>query len=671
MCGIAGFYTRENLDFESTVARMNAMLEHRGPNQSGSWIDRDVGIGLGHTRLAILDLSSAGAQPMISASGRYVLVYNGEVYNYGELKASLKHDSIRWRGTSDTEVILALFDRYGVLETLPRLNAMFAFGVWDRAEENLYLARDRFGEKPLYYGWSNGMFAFSSEPCAIVSSEQFDDAIDEKSLSLMLTYSYIPAPYTAYRNLYKLPPATVLTLPLNKLTDRPNDFIPYVQRGMKSRVISPRHYWDLRAVAQNGLDNPFKGSFADACSELEHLLKDAVRIRMISDVPLGAFLSGGIDSSLIVSLMCQESTSSVRTFSIGFSESEYNEAHHALRVAHHLKTQHHELTVTYKDAIDAIPTLAGMYDEPFADSSQLPTFLLSKLAREHVTVALSGDGGDELFSGYKRYFWARDFSKMLKFPRPLRELTSRALKCLSPHQWENLFGKVVNQRSRLGHRIHRFADILDCSSEQELHHMLITHWSNGEIADAGDYFETCPYMNKEYWLENASVCRRLMYLDQETYLPFDILPKVDRATMAVSLEGRMPLLDPRVAEFAWHLKDEFLYQGSSGKRILKAILEKYVPKNLFERPKMGFGVPIEHWLRNELRYWCEELLSEASLKEIGFINPKLIRKRWTEFLSMARPWDQLIWDVLCIQSWQQSRKNKRLKGGVSYNLHVH
>lgn len=661
MCGIVGFVDCRNAQRDvGFIERMIHALNHRGPDSTGTWIDRNNGIFIGHTRLSILDLSPLGHQPMMSSSNRYVITFNGEIYNFQVLRSELIANGFRPKSSSDTEVILGLLDEYGIEKTLKKLNGMFSIAIWDQTELSLTLARDKFGEKPLYYGWNGSNFFFASELKAICAHPDFNGVIDEQALSLMLTYSYIPAPYSAYLGIYKLPQSSYMTLHKSDLKSRPSSFSPISEP--ESNLKQPIKYWDLRSIAINGQLNSFSGKYEDALNELESLLLDSVRMRMISDVPLGAFLSGGVDSSLVVSLMQKASKSPVKTFSIGFIEDEYNEAHHAMKVARHLGTQHYELYVTHKESLDVIPLLPSMYDEPFADSSQIPTYLVSKLARQHVTVSLTGDGGDEIFGGYRRYAWANNFSKLLQAPTSLRHFARSALTCISPSQWtslSSLFGKLFSSHShtsRFGHRMHRFADILQCKNYRELYLLLISHWPDGEILSSRKYAEYTPYHMNSSWLESMSLKRKLMFLDQITYLPDDILVKVDRAAMAVSLEGRIPLLDPNVVEFAWSLPDDFLFDANGGKRILKDLLSRYVPREFFSRPKMGFGVPIENWLKNELKDWVEDLISPKALNDLGIFETAPIQKRWKDFLSGLRPWDQHIWDVLMIQSWVKAQK---------------
>ena len=642
MCGFAGFLqVKQTISAEGmseVVTRMSDTIRYRGPDDSGAWTDPAAGIALGHRRLSIIDLSPEGHQPMVSPSGRYVIAFNGEIYNFEDLREQL--DGYRWRGHSDTEVMLAAFERWGVEGALQRFNGMFAFALWDRTERLLHLARDRVGEKPLYYGWSGDTLLFGSELKALRAHPSWRAEIDRDALSSFLRYNYVPAPYSIYRGIGKLPPAHYLTV------------------STHARDARPQPYWSLKHAAESGVKSPIGMDEREAIDELDTLLRDAVRMRTVADVPVGVFLSGGIDSSTVVALMQAQSARPVRTFSIGFDEEAYNEAKHAKAVAAHLGTDHTELYVTPEQAMAVIPTLPEIYDEPFADSSQIPTILVSKLAREHVTVTLSGDGGDELFCGYVRYFWGRRiWNKIGRVPTGLRNLAGRALTAISPQSWNTLMGGVTrlvpatSLGELTGDRVHKLAEVLSVPSADVLYHGLISHWPRPDSIVHGAHEPATPITDPRQWAALDDFTSRMMYLDAVTYLPDDILVKVDRASMAVSLEARVPLLDHRVVEYAWRVPLSMKIRDGQGKWLLRQVLYRYVPRALIDRPKMGFGVPIDSWLRGPLRGWAEDLLDERKLREGGHFDPAPIREKWAEHLSGKRNWQYWLWDVLMFQAW--------------------
>lgn len=654
MCGIAGFFdpnARQSSEaLERTASRMVETLRHRGPDDGGVWIDRASGIAIGMRRLAILDLSPAGKQPMHSVSGRYVLVFNGEIYNCEDLRKELlaSGDGLAFRGHSDTEVMLAAFECWGVRQSLERFNGMFAFALWDRKERTLTLARDRFGEKPLYYGIIGGRLLFGSELKALRAHPQFSAEIDPAALALYLRRNCVPAPYSIYRNIQKLPPASWITL-------KADQFNP-----------EPQPYWSLREVAERGSRNQFAGNEQEAINSLDCLLRDAVKMRMHADVPLGAFLSGGIDSSTVVALMQAQSTDPVRTFSIGLHETDYNEASDAARVAKHLGTSHTELYATPREALEVVPLLPEMYDEPFADSSQIPTFLVSRLARQHVTVSMSGDGGDEIFGGYNRHTWGGPlWRKLQPVPLPLRKLGSASLMFLSPDSWDSVFrrfGPVLpsswKQRTP-GYKLHKLAGVMGSADAKEMHDLFATHWRAPEkLLSAADSLDAFRSEKGNQAAELPSATEQMMYRDSVTYLPDDILVKVDRATMAVSLEGRIPLLDHRVAEYAWCLPLAMKVRGKEGKWVLRQVLYRYVPRELVERPKFGFGIPLDSWLRGPLREWAESLLDERRLRTEGYLNSAPIRRVWEQHLNGQRRWEFHLWDVLMFQAWLENSRSE-------------
>lgn len=660
MCGLTGFWALERLAQPLDVAarRMADTLVHRGPDDAGVWVDEAAGLALGHRRLAILDLSPAGHQPMVSSSGRYVIAFNGEIYNHPDLRTELEKlgaGGTAWRGHSDTETLLAAFEAWGIEPTLRRLVGMFAIALWDRETRTLTLARDRMGEKPLYYGCARGALVFGSELKALRAFPGFDNALERRALALYMRHNYVPAPWSIYQNIWKLPPGCYVQFSRRGLTFAGSP--APVGRGQV------KAYWSLQEVAQAALAEPFAGSEAEAVDELDRLLRQSLAGQMIADVPLGAFLSGGVDSSTVVALMQAMSARPVQTFTIGFHEGEYDEAQHAKAVARHLGTDHTEWYVTPKDALDVIPKLPALYDEPFADSSQIPTHLVSMLARRKVTVSLSGDGGDELFGGYKRYFLATALWKRLgAVPLPLRRFAAGSIRLLAPATWDRLYRAMswaLPPRYRLrlpGDKLHKGAGMLAAEYPEMVYLPLVSHWKKPTAVVLGAEEPSTPITNPAEWLACSDFEQRMMYLDAITYLPDDILVKVDRAAMGVSLETRVPLLDHRIAEFAWRLPLRMKIRDGRGKWLLRQVLYRYVPRELIERPKMGFGVPIEHWLRGPLREWTEELLSEARLKREGFFDPAPIRQRWEEHLSGRRNWAYYLWDVLMFQEWREAQR---------------
>jgi len=618
-------------------------VTHRGPDDSGTWLDESAGVALGHRRLSIQDLSPLGHQPMVSASGRYVVAYNGEIYNFCQLQQELQSRGYTFRGHSDTEVLLAAVEAWGVEGALERFVGMFAFALWDREDRVLFLARDRLGEKPLYYGWQGGSFLFASELKALRQHPAWEGEVDRDALALYMRHNYVPAPWSIYRGIRKLLPGTLLRIPAGL---RPGE------------LPEPLPYWSAVEVAEAGLLHPFEGSEAEAVEALDRLLRETLGDKMISDVPLGAFLSGGYDSSLVVALMQDLSDRPVKTFSIGFHEEAYNEAHHAAEVARHLGTDHTELYITPEEAMAVIPDLPRLYDEPFADSSQIPTFLVSRLARQQVTVTLSGDGGDELFGGYNRYAQGLEIlSRLHRLPRPARRLLAGSLRALPPGAWDRLFALAspllpASMKVRLaGDKLHKLAGILGLQGEKALYRGLVSHWDAPEQVVPGSRELPTVLTDPARQARLADFTDYMMFTDLVSYLPDDILVKVDRASMGVSLEARVPLLDHRIVEFAWRLPRHMKVRDGQGKWVLRQVLYRYVPREIMERPKMGFGVPIDHWLRGPLREWAESLLEERRLREEGWFDPAPILRKWREHLSGQRNWAYHLWDVLMFQSW--------------------
>ena len=653
MCGIAGIFSRQGEEWETVVSAMVQAIRYRGPDDSGVWCDRSAGVALGHARLSILDLSPEGHQPMASGSGRYVISYNGEIYNFTELRSELEATGAKFRGHSDTEVMLAAFEEWGLARAVQRFVGMFAFALWDRERRTLSLVRDRIGVKPLYFGWAGKTFLFGSELKALRACKGFHSEIDRGALTSFMRVGYVPAPLSIYKHVYKLSAGCVLTVGDREL-EAAEGFSP--DPDARHATWKPVRYWSAKERVEAGCAFPFKGSEAEAVEQLDGLLRDAVGLRMTADVPLGAFLSGGIDSSLVVALMQAQSSRPIRTFTVGFHEAEYNEAIHARKVAEHIGTDHTELYVSPEQARAVIPRLSAMYDEPFADSSQIPTFLVSELARRHVTVALSGDGGDELFAGYNRYFWGRRLWRYLDLvPPSIRRGLAGGITSLSPATWADLFerfGRFLPAVAKPGDKLHKLAALLALPDPDSMYLGMISLWKDpAEIVVQGVEPLT-PVTDRANWAALQDFTMRMMYLDLVTYLPDDILTKVDRASMAVGLEARVPLLDHRVVEFAWRLPLSFrIHKEGEGKWLLRRVLDRYVPRQLIERPKMGFGVPLDSWLRGPLREWAEELLDEQRLHREGYLHPAAIRGKWAEHLSGKRNWHYPLWNVLMFQAW--------------------
>lgn len=642
MCGFVGYLGGDNnFEYGNENAVLKSMADRiitRGPDDAGYWYCQNQKIGLGHRRLAIVDLSPAGHQPMSSESGRYTIAFNGEIYNYLRLREELEKrgEAPAWRGHSDTETLLAGFDAWGVQETIERAIGMFAFGVWDSREATLILGRDRIGEKPLYYGWQGSSFLFGSELKSLKEHPAFKAEINRDAIALMLRHNYIPAPYSIYQGISKLIPGCLLSVSLSK---REPKVLPY---------------WSASTVAREGVRTPFKGSPEEAVDKLENIAMDAVQQQMMADVPLGAFLSGGIDSSTIVALMQAQSELPIKTFTIGFHEEGYNEAVHAKAISRHLATEHTELYVRPEEAMAVVPRLPSLYSEPFSDSSQIPTFLVSQLAKQHVTVSLSGDAGDELFCGYNRYQMTNNVWRKLNYlPAPLRAGAASLITSISPHGWNNLARHIpgLKHRNNIGDTLHKGADVLGSRSVDELYLGLVSHHRNPEDVLIGGREPPTLLTNNSPDLSGLNDVQRMMALDLITYLPDDILVKVDRAAMGVSLETRVPFLDHRLVEYAWTLPQSIKLKDGKSKWPLRQLLARHVPTELIERPKMGFGVPLDEWLRGPLRDWVEVLLDESRLRQEDYFEPEIIRRLWDEHMSGKRNWAYLLWDVLMFQAW--------------------
>lgn len=648
MCGICGYLIPGGTNLpENLLRKMTERLRHRGPDGDGYWTDRDTGVALGHRRLSILDLSPAGSQPMESLSGRYVIVFNGEIYNFRELARELSGVDPRSPARNDTAVMLAAFDRWGIDCATKKFVGIFAFSVWDRAEHRLHLVRDHIGVKPLYYGWVDNSFVFASELSPFKCFPGFRHTVNRHALAQLMRYNCIPAPNSIFEHTFKLLPASHLVVNANGTT------------------IGPVPYWSAEEVAEHGLTSPLLGSDADLTDRLDSHLRDAVKAQMVSDVPLGAFLSGGVDSSAVVAAMQVQSTRAVRTFSIGFTEDAADEAIHARAVAEHLGTDHTELYVTPADALAVIPHLPTYFDEPFADSSQIPTVLVSRLARREVAVALSGDGGDELFAGYNRHILAERLWRWMRcVPHLMRRGIARTVKGVSPAVLERAIVATGMLRSRqfsthrFGSNLHKLADAYATSGEDALYQSLTSHWSpaSSVVIGVGDSPKHSaapmgPGLSSHF-------TERMMFLDLTTYLPNDILVKLDRASMAVGLEARVPLLDVRLVEFALSLPLNLKLRDGVGKWALREVLSRYVPRYLVERPKQGFSIPLESWLRGPLRAWANDLLSESQMRAAGYLNPAPIQRCWREHLAGTRDWHYQLWDVLMFQAWLYSSASR-------------
>jgi asparagine synthase (glutamine-hydrolysing) len=659
MCGIAGILSSQQVA-EQSVLRMTRPLAHRGPDDSGCWIDADAGIGFGHRRLSIVDLSPAGHQPMHSADGRFVLNYNGEIYNHEDIRRELEERNAApesgWRGHSDSEVLLQAIATWGLRGALDRCVGMWALALWDRHKRTLSLVRDRFGEKPLYYGWVGKDLVFGSELKAITSHPQFEGCISRRALGLFAARTYIPPPFSIYERIFKLQPGCILTVERDAAA-RPRAAAP--EEGRSADGISLERYWSYRDVVRRGLDDPIEDE-DEALHELERTLAAAIQGQSIADVPVGAFLSGGIDSSTIVALYQKYSSIPMRTYSIGFEHAAFNEAEDAKRVAAHLGTVHHERYVTVAEARDVIPLLPTIYDEPFADSSQIPTFLVSQFAREEVTVGLTGDGGDELFAGYNRHFIApRVWQQLQRVPHPLRSLTGSPLSRIPSTVWSGLGGLLPGRRQpHFGGKLQKaFRVAATARTFDDVYCSFLDEWS----------FERSPVLGASA-VDNhfdldlgraAPEAVKMMYCDAMTYLPGDILAKVDRASMAVSLETRVPFLDHRVAQLAARIPLRFKVRDGKGKHIVRQLLYGLVPREVVDRPKAGFGIPVGEWIKGPLRPWAEELLSPAALQAEGLLDPGIVRRRWEDHLAGRRDSTPALWAILMLQGWLEQQRSSR------------
>lgn len=648
MCGLTGFFQPGGFHAEegaAVAAGMARRIAHRGPDDEGVWVDAEAGIALAHRRLSILDLSPSGHQPMVSASGRYVLAFNGELYNHLAWRRELEASGPRWRSASDTETLLAGIEAWGLETALVRTVGMFAFALWDRACASLTLARDRLGEKPLYYGWQGRTLLFGSELGALRGHPAFDAPVDRGALALLLRFGAIPAPFSIHAGVHKLPPGA------------------WISVSARVPAAEPRRYWDLRQVVETGRLQPFGGTPAEAVDTLERLLGESVAQQMVADVPLGAFLSGGVDSSTVVSLMQARSSRPVRTFTIGFEDAAHDESGQARAVARHLGTAHTELRISSREALDIVPRLPAHYSEPLADPSAVPTLLVSRLARTQVSVALSGDAGDELFAGYRRYATARVLWRPWSWLSPgARSAAAGALRRVRPDGWGALamtlppqWRAATRRLPVLGDRLHKAAGVLGAESSAEFYRRVLSHWPDPAALVPGAV-EPAALPGDAHWprpwqRDGDGFVQQMMGTDLLGYLPDHVLAKVDRAAMAFGLETRVPMLSPAVVEFAWSLPLGLKLRGPSGKWVLRQVLARHVPGEVVRRPKQGFGVPLGPWLQGPLQPWAQALLEPGRLAREGYLDPAPIARKWSEHLSGRHDWGFPLWNVLMFQAW--------------------
>jgi len=648
MCGIAGFISPFfNNNFEKAVSSMLNKIEHRGPDDEGIWFDSNYGIALGHRRLSIVDLSSAGHQPMISQCKKYYIVFNGEIYNHNFLREELP-DSIKWKGHSDTETLINAISYWGLKKSLEKLVGMFAFAVWNIDEKKLILARDRLGEKPLYFGFRGETMLFASELKAIEAFPADPLSIDRISLEKYLIYGYVPSPNTIYEGIYKLPPGNFLELSLDDIKKRS---LPNFSQ-----------YWSFDSITTRQLSDPFSGSTMKAIDHLENLLKISISGQLLGDVPIGAFLSGGIDSSTVVAIMQSQSRKPINTFTIGFEELKYDESKSAKAISSHLGTNHFEFFLTPKDALNSIPRLSEIYDEPFSDVSQIPTFLISKFASNKVKVCLSGDGGDELFCGYYRHIAGPIIYKILKnIPLPLRKGIATFIKFFPPSSWDRFYycmESILPKFLRInfpGLKIYKISELINCKNLYEIYLSLISSWSDTKNLISNSQYLKENLKDNQFNFRDKESHQMMMYLDSINYLPNDILVKVDRAAMSSSLETRMPLLDHRLVEFAWSIPFEYKVQNKRTKWLLREVLKRYLPDYLVEKPKTGFSVPIAEWLRGPLKNWANDLLDEKLITSQEYFSFEPIKLKWQQHLSGNFDYSRELWTILMFQAWLQRK----------------
>ncbi len=653
MCGITGSISdsfTSSEEMTNVCKLMTSSLEHRGPDNSSIWHDYGAGISLGHQRLSILDLTENGNQPMHSKSNRFVIAYNGEIYNHLALRDEISNDKSFWTGTSDTETLLAAIELWGIEETLSKLVGMFAFVLWDKVDQRVFLARDRMGEKPLYYRLTNDSLIFGSELKSLKYFSNLRYEVNFDALSMLFRYAYIPSPHTIYKDTFKLPQGTYIVFSANK--DNHGKLKIKIQKN-----ITP--YWSLNEKIKSARSNIYDGTFDEAKDYTKNLLKDSVKMQMISDVPIGSFLSGGIDSSLITAIMQSFSTSAIKTYSIGFEEADYDEAIYSKKIAKFLGTDHTELYLSERDVIETITKLPSVFDEPFADSSQIPTYLVSSLAAREVKVALTGDGGDELFGGYNRYIYGE---RIANIPYFMRSISSKMIKSLSPAKWQTLYGLFLSNipafrdLTNFGDKFHKLAQAMEAHTKKDLYQILISNWRKTSPLLQKYSIEKHELNLDDNWFDDHDFQQNMMNSDLKNYLPDDILVKIDRTAMSHSLEGRVPFLDHRLVEYSLRLPSSMKIDKKGGKLIPKSILKDYMPKNLFERKKKGFAIPIESIIRGPLRDWTENLLNKKRIKEEGYLDESIIRSRWNEHLSGKRNWQYQLWIVLMFQSWLDENK---------------
>jgi asparagine synthase (glutamine-hydrolysing) len=655
MCGIAGVVeldrTRSHADLQHIAHDMAATLQHRGPDDEGVWVDAASGVALGHRRLSILDLSAHGHQPMASHCGRYVVVFNGELYNVQELRTALAAKGHRFHGHCDTEVLVQGIVEWSLNGVLKRSNGMFALAVWDRQERVLQLARDRLGEKPLYYGWIARRFVFGSELQAILAHPDVTLNINRDALAMLMQLSYVPAPHSIYSGISKLPAGTTLA----------------VKPEAGPVLAEPAAYWSLTTAAHDGLTQPYRGGEQEATDEVDELLRDSVRLRREADVPLGTFLSGGVDSSTVAAVMAAQHTARARTFTVGFDDADLDEAPAARAIAAHLGTQHTEITVTADDALALVPRLPHLYDEPFADPSQLPTTLISAVAREHVTVCLSGDGGDEVFAGYNRYLLGPSaWRRIRRLPRPARLAMSAAILSVPPTRWDKTLAAAQHRlpsrwhQRNAGTKLHKLGELMTARDQTDVYRTLVSQWRSTTGLVLGAQEPSIPAYRDDVLAQFDDPIARMQLLDGLATLPDEMLVKVDRASMSVGLEVRLPLLDHRLVELAWRLPSEMKVRKGQGKWILRRVLNRYVPPDLLDRPKMGFDPPISAWLRGPLREWASDLLSTSRLLADGYLQPEPIQAAWNDHLSGRRNNDYALWAVLMFQAWHHRTAPQRV-----------
>ena len=632
MCGIVGFWNLKNkgsMNIQNIICNMTDTLKSRGPDDKGIWIDKNNNISFGHRRLSIIELSKLGKQPMESKNKRYIISFNGEIYNFQEIKQKLKEEKVKFKSNSDTEVLIEAISNWGIKKTLIEISGMYAFALLDKKYKKIYLVRDRFGIKPLYFSFINGLFLFGSQTKSFYKHPAWKKEISNKSLASFLRYGYIPSNQSIFKETCQVSPGS---------------YIIFSSKG----VLKKKRYWNLRNIVENIKKNEITD--IDLENKIEIKLSEAVKRHMVSDVPIGSFLSGGIDSSLITALMQKQSAKKIQTFNIGFKDKTLDETKYAASIAKHLGTDHYNVIFSNKDIINLIPKLNQVYDEPFADSSQLPTILLSNITREKVKVALSGDGGDELFGGYNRYNWARKIKFLFNFPLFFRKIIGKSMRGLTPKQWELIFDHlpIFNNYPFIGDKIYKLSDIFSLKKFSNVYPYLISQWQENDIPLKENSLFDNSFLSTEK-ISFLNVNEQMQLIDMNSYLPDDILTKVDRASMAYGLEVRVPYLDKELVKFVWSINSK----NKESKRLLKNILYKHVPKKLVSRPKMGFSVPLGNWLKGPLKEWANDLIKKRKLDNNNIDSNKIIKK-WNEHISGKRNWQYQLWPILVYQSWKET-----------------